>query len=68
MHMTIQADTLEGARKREKDVLRDAIALLPEGGILARPEQRSRRPTLEERDRILTLAADRHGAMTPSEG
>jgi hypothetical protein len=38
-------------------VVCDAIALLWEDGILARSEQRSRRPTLEELDRILTLAA-----------
>lgn len=38
-------------------VVRDAIALLWEDGILARSDERSRRPTLEELDRILTLAA-----------
>lgn len=60
-YMTILAKTLEWARKREMGVpvgvVPDAIALLWEDGILARSEQRNRRPELDELDRILTLVA-----------
>lgn len=68
-YMAIFATTLQRARRRgtpiPPQVIEDAMALLWESDTIARSQQRDRRPTLDELDRILTAVTSNKRQKLP---
>lgn len=68
-YMSVLAKTLEWGARRDEAIqageVREAMSLMWEDRLLARSAQRTRRPSLEELDRILTLCSTNRRQRTP---